>query len=371
MPIEKKLHFISMDVPFPPKYGGIIDVYFKLKAFHQLGVKIYLHLFGNSTDGIEDLKPLAEEIYFYPIKKNPVYFLHPFPFSVKSRSAKELLKNIKKHQVPLFFESLKTTQILHWDVLCDYPKYLRLHNIEQNYFEGLAKSESDKLKRKMFQVEARKYVKYESIISQMDEVFTLSIAEQQLIERKYNKGMYVPVFHGNSKLPYLEPFGKFVLYHGDLRAADNCKAVEYLIDVFKDLDYPLVIASSTKEDWVKSKIRAFQNIKFIYLNDFHHLLQLFNQAHINIAWSFQASGTKLKVINALFNSRYSIINANIIDDKKVSELCFSVESTEELIEKIDQLMHQSFQSSIQYRDVLENYLNDIKNAETILHRIFP
>ena len=33
-----KLHFISMDVPFPPNYGGVIDVFYKLKAFHQLGI---------------------------------------------------------------------------------------------------------------------------------------------------------------------------------------------------------------------------------------------------------------------------------------------------------------------------------------------
>lgn len=370
MPLEKKIHFISMDVPFPPNYGGIIDVYFKLKAFHQLGVKVYLHLYGNSTDGMEDLKSIAEEIYFYPIKKNPLYFLHPFPFSVKSRPAKELLKNIKKHQVPIFFESLKTSQILHLDPLSGYPKYLRLHNIEQNYFEGLAQSESEKLKQKMFRLEAKKYVKYESILSQMDEVFTLSKAEQHIIQLKYNKGKYVPVFHGNDKMPDLEPFGKFVLYHGDLRAADNCKAVEYLIDVFKDLEYPLVIASGTKEEWVRSKIQAFQNIKFVYLNDFHHLLQLFNEAHINIAWSFQESGTKLKVINALFNSRYSIINSNIIDDERVSELCVSVESTSQLIQKVNELMHQPFQPSIHYREVLENYLNDLKNAEIMVKKIF-
>ena len=68
---EKQLHFISMDVPFPPNYGGIIDVFFKLKAFNQSGVKIYLHLFGFKNERNLELEKYAEKVYFYPIKQNP------------------------------------------------------------------------------------------------------------------------------------------------------------------------------------------------------------------------------------------------------------------------------------------------------------
>ena len=360
-----------MDVPFPPNYGGIIDVFYKLKAFHQLGVKIYLHVYGFDNTGIDGLKEFADEIYFYPIKRNPFYFLSQKPFSVKSRNGKELLKNIQKIKAPIFFESLKTTGILSIESLKDYPKYLRLHNIEQNYYEGLAKSENDQLKQLMYNLETKKFIKYEKIISQFDEVFTLSNAEQDYTIKKYNKGVFVPVFHGNKRLPELESFGKYVMYHGDLRTADNCKVVEYLIDVFRESEYPLVIASSIKEEWVKSKINAYQNIKFVQLKDYNHLLQLFEDAHINIAWSFQESGTKLKVINALFNSRYSIINKNVIDDKRIANLCFEVNNTFDLLNKVEELMHLPFKMNTNYRNTLLNELNDLKNAEKILNVIYP
>ena len=37
----KKLHIVSFDVPFPPNYGGVIDVFYKLIELKKLGVEIH------------------------------------------------------------------------------------------------------------------------------------------------------------------------------------------------------------------------------------------------------------------------------------------------------------------------------------------
>ena len=42
---EQRLHIVSFDVPFPPNYGGVVDVFYKIRALHKLGVKIHLHCF--------------------------------------------------------------------------------------------------------------------------------------------------------------------------------------------------------------------------------------------------------------------------------------------------------------------------------------
>ncbi|WP_413532413.1 glycosyltransferase [Empedobacter brevis] len=367
---DKKLHFISMDIPFPPNYGGIIDVFYKLKSFHELGVEVYLHLFGFKEDENEALKKYAKEVYFYPIYQRSHYVFQKYPISVRSRESKLLYERIKAVKAPIFFESLKTTFILNKCNLNDYSKYLRLHNIEQNYFSGLAESETNLVKKSLFYLEAKKYIQYENIINMFDNVFTLSKFEQNYIQKKYNKGKFVPVFHGNESIKLLSEKGKFALYHGDLRASDNCKAVDFLIEVFKEIDYPFVIASGSKEDWVKTKIKNYPNIQFVKLKDFDHLKNLFENAHLNIAWSFQESGTKLKVINALFNSRFSIINENVIDDEKINKLCIKVSNKSELIKAINQYKDQPFSASKEYRETLEFYLNDKLNAEIILKQIF-
>jgi len=39
---DKHLHIVSFDVPAPPSYGGVIDVYYKARALADLGVKVHL-----------------------------------------------------------------------------------------------------------------------------------------------------------------------------------------------------------------------------------------------------------------------------------------------------------------------------------------
>jgi hypothetical protein len=96
-----------------------------------------------------------------------------------------------------------------------------------------------------------------------------------------------------------------------------------------------------------------------------YLKCLLGQAHINVTWSFQKSGTKLKIINSLFNSRFSIINDNIIDDVVISDLCCKVESKEELILAIKKLKNRAFTDFNRRSEVLELNLNDNTNVKLI------
>ena len=54
---DPELNIVSFDVPYPPNYGGAIDIYFKLETLNDLGVKIYLHCFQY---GRSDSKRLEE-----------------------------------------------------------------------------------------------------------------------------------------------------------------------------------------------------------------------------------------------------------------------------------------------------------------------
>jgi hypothetical protein len=53
---QKKLHIVSFDVPFPANYGGVIDVFYKIKYLHEQGVEIYLHCFDYGRGQKEILK---------------------------------------------------------------------------------------------------------------------------------------------------------------------------------------------------------------------------------------------------------------------------------------------------------------------------
>ena len=42
---EPHLHIVSFDVPWPANYGGVIDVFYKVKALADLGIRLHLHCF--------------------------------------------------------------------------------------------------------------------------------------------------------------------------------------------------------------------------------------------------------------------------------------------------------------------------------------
>ena len=44
---ENHLHIVTLDVPYPADYGGVVDLFYKLQSLHQLGIKI--HLMQNSA----------------------------------------------------------------------------------------------------------------------------------------------------------------------------------------------------------------------------------------------------------------------------------------------------------------------------------
>jgi hypothetical protein len=43
--MAKHLHIISFNVPYPLIMAGVIDVFYRIKALHDAGVKIHLHCF--------------------------------------------------------------------------------------------------------------------------------------------------------------------------------------------------------------------------------------------------------------------------------------------------------------------------------------
>lgn len=369
---KKRLHIISFDNPFPPNYGGVVEVFYKIKALHAIGIEIYLHCFVDEIPTeYNALKEVVKEVFFYKKNKNPLLFFSSLPLSVRVRDNKKLIENITKINAPILFEGHKTTYWVSKKQLISFDKYIRLHNLEDLYFSGLASSENSLLKKILYHFEAKKYVKYNSVLSSFIKVFSLSKFENEVTNNQFKNSIYIPVFHGNEKVNELSGTGKYALYHGDLRASDNKKSVEFLIDIFKNIkDLVLIIASSSGEQFVTSKIKNIHNISFVKIQDFKHLKELFTDAQINFSISFQKSGTKLKLLNALFNSRFSIINENIIDDEKITSLCEIASTRDEFIAKINDLKNKNFDGFDRRKAILETYMNDVENAHKLAKIIF-
>ncbi|MFT3796800.1 hypothetical protein [Flavobacterium sp.] len=364
---NRTLHIVSFDNPFPPIYGGIIEVFYKLKPLKDLGIAVHLHCFVEEIPTREtELEQLAARVYYYKNSKHPFSFFSWLPFSVQSRDDKTLLKNLQAVDAPILFKGLKTTYLVYRGFLTDRKKLLRLHNIEQDYFGGISKSETRWHKKFVYWAEAIKFKRYEKIIGRFEKVAALSKFENEYINAQFGNSVYVPVFHGNPTVSKLDGVGKYAIYHGDLRMSDNIRVAENLIDIFKKIpDVKLVIASNSNEDHFNNLIGEAANISYVSIENFEHLKQLLEQAHINLIFSYQRSGTKLKLMNSLYYSRFCLINQNIMDDENVSQLCEFANSNEEIINKVNILKNLAFNDYEQRKRVLETEMNDHKNAEIL------
>uniref|UniRef100_UPI00404B2887 hypothetical protein n=1 Tax=Flavobacterium sp. TaxID=239 RepID=UPI00404B2887 len=365
----KVINIVSFDNPYPPKYGGIIDVYYKIEALHKIGYQIHLHCFVKEIpiDSFA-LARVTGSVSFYLARPKWYHFFSSLPLSVITRSNSKLVENLIKNDAPIIFESLKSTCLMNDFRLSKRVKILRLHNVEQDYFRGIAKSESNFLRKLMFYREVSKFKKYDSNLLNFQEIFTLSNYENDYVQEKYKKGLYVPVFHGNKEVVALSEYGEYTIFHGDLSTSDNKKAALFLIEVFKNLpNYELIVASGFGKDFVLKAINGYTNIKHVELKNFSHLKDLLQKAHISISWSFQKSGTKLKLLNSIFNSRHNIVNENIIDDELVLPLCSIATNKKELIDKIIFLNKEPYTMSLflNKREILKQTFSDEENANKI------
>ncbi len=366
--MNKKLHLVSFDVPYPADYGGVIDIYYKIQSLAESGIEIYLHIYAHGNNEQTILQKYCKEVHYYQRKIAFTKGLHFLPFIVITRNDPKLIKNLKAVEAPIFFEGLHTTLLLKQKRLQERKTFVRAHNIEHHYYSQLAKTETNILKKIYNLTEALKLKYYESVLKNCDRIFSISENENEYFKKKYGTGAsYLPAFHPNESIKELTKKGYFALYHGNLNVADNLKSAYYLIETFENLDYPLVIAGKSQHKKLHSKIESCKNISFIHLKNDEHLLELFHRAHINILFSFQQSGIKLKLINALFQSRYVVANSKITEGTGLESLCHIANQKDEIRSCILKLMRLDFsEEEISNRKKLLQQFNNRKNVQKII-----
>ncbi|WP_433626436.1 hypothetical protein [Chryseobacterium cucumeris] len=369
-----ELHLISFNYPYPPSYGGIIDVYYKIKALSDLGIKIHLHCFIDQIPDKIDLevKEITENVFFYKKKKNPLLYFSGTPFAAAIRDSETLLKNLEKIKAPILFEGLQTAFIIRFLRENDHKLYLRYHNNEKEYYKGLSVSEKNPFKKIIYKIESVKYSGYQKkLLKKFEAVFCLSEKEYNEVQTYSENAHLIHIFHGNESVKELDQKGKYFLFHGDLTTADNKRALNETIDLFKTLpQYQLVVASDRASEDIKRKISTVENISLTPIQTTENLYRLLEDAHANILISYQNSGTKVKLFNTLYNSRFVIINGNITDDPVLTNLCLYGDDMSQIRQQIISSAGKDYHDTEKRKEVLEKNHSDKAKANEIVRIIF-
>ncbi len=373
MSSEKHINIISFDVPYPADYGGVIDIFYKLKAFHEAGIKVHLHCFEYGRKPQDALKKICASVNYYPRKTAKSLLFNTLPYIVLTRTSESLKKNLLKNNYPILMEGLHSTFLLNDKDFQKRKIIVRTHNIEHDYYENLAKVEHHIFKKYYFLNEAGKLKKYESVLKNASAIGAISPNDTNYLAKQFKNVHYIPAFHPNENISVEEGRGNFVLYHGNLAVGENNEAALYLIQkVFNKLPYRLVIAGSKPSAELIKAAKGKQNIE---LRDDLTPLQihkLIHQAQCNVLPTFQATGIKLKLLSSLFAGRFCIVNKAMVENTGLESLCIIANTPEKMKEKIKGVMSKDFpKREIEKREkaLLENFSNR-KNAEKIIRLAF-
>src|SRR6201991_3519439 len=131
---------VCLDVPWPVDYGGVFDLFYKLKALHEAGIKVHLHCFRCKRDESSELNQYCEEVFYYQRQEGHKGFSHKLPYIVASRADQSLRDRLLQDEYPILLEGVHCSYLLQNEKFANRKIILRLHNVEHVYYRQLFKS---------------------------------------------------------------------------------------------------------------------------------------------------------------------------------------------------------------------------------------
>jgi len=367
--VETALQIVAFNIPYPPDYGGVIDIFYKIKALSECGVSIYLHCFEYNRPKATELEQYCREVYYYRRKKGLLYQISAKPYIVLTRKNQELLKNLESNPAPILFEGLHTCYFLNQNSLKSNLRLVRTHNIEHDYYQNLRKVERNLFKKLFYRIEGCKLRNYEKILKNADQLLSISPNDNLYFDRKFGNSHFSPAFHPFNEIKSETGKGDYILFHGNLSVAENKQAVSFLIkNVIPRIEQQVIIAGKNPTVELARKIQSLPNVRLITNPDGRQMDELISNAHICLLPTFQDTGLKLKLLASLFSGRFCIANTPMIHKTGLEHLCHLADTPEEMIGAINKLFDQEFTSTEieKRRIILEDNFSNHRNALRIL-----
>jgi hypothetical protein len=307
--VQKHLHIVCLQIPYPANNGAAIEMLNKIIALHAAGIQIHLHCYTKKNSNLPiQLQAYCHKVFYY--QRNwalPIFK----PYIVTSRNSKALLQYLNTHNYPILFEGVHTTNfLLSGNLQNNQKKIVRLHNVEYLYYNGLAKSTNFGFKKLYFLLEAHLLKKYESKLAATTTLCAISHFDAAYFTNQYqakNICTLAPfITHQNYTATAT---GNFYLYHGNLSVPENETVVLQLIkNVFSKTNALLTIAGQNPSHRLYAAISAHKNVQLVANPNAQQMQQLQVNAIAHILPSINSTGVKFKILNAISMGAVCITN---------------------------------------------------------------
>lgn len=339
--MDKYLNIISLNIPWPANYGGVLDIYYKMKALHECGVKIILHCFEYERPRTSELEKICHEVHYYKRRTGLLPNLTYLPYNVYGRKDKNLIKNLLKNDYPILFEGLHSCYYLSDKRLRNRFKIFRECNIEHDYYNALSHSTDNIIKKSFFKLEGLRFRLFQKNVKWADLIISVSTTDADYLRKVFpeKKVEFIPCFHANEKITTLTGKSNYILYHGKLSVPENEKAVLFLIkNVFCKLKHKCIVAGMDPSDDIYKAASSYNNIEIIPNPEQNKMEELISKAQIHTLVTFQDTGLKLKLLNSLFGGRHTLVNSLMLAGSGLDSLCRIANTPEEMISECNRLM---------------------------------
>jgi glycosyltransferase involved in cell wall biosynthesis len=318
-----KIAIVSFVDPFRGLKSGASEVVVEdCLNFCQIGDSVTLYSFFNKSERKNNFS------FSFPVKSlefrtvnNPFLFFSRYPYCVARRFSHFLLKEPWESFDLVLFEGEQVFRIFERI----YPRckkiIIRMHDIESDYRQELAQSQSGPLKL-LNRLESLKFKKIEKKISRYYQVplFFLSRDEKLVFAKRYDfdekKCFFAPPVY-QFRAIRTDPDASGLLYFGDLSLANNAKSLDwFLSQVFPKVISQMPSATLTicgKNS--QSFSEKFSNLgKNLVVKGFVSDLESeFASSRAVICPILYGAGVKIKLLEALSFGKVVIVNRKALE----------------------------------------------------------
>lgn len=312
------IQIVSFDWPWPPTYGGVIDVFYRVDSLLAEGVAIDLHVVAAAEPPAEPpphwQSPLLR-VFGYA-RRGRASALGRRPYIVASRDVPRLLPSLAAGAPAILYEGVHTTATLAHPRLGGHDQWVRVHNVEADYYAGLARSPAPLLDRVYFAVEARRLRGYERrVLAQADLLIPISRRDAPWCETLAPGRVLVQAGYASPEVVESRTGrGTYVLYHAGLHVADNADAAREVAGRVRDLaDVELVVAGRSPSAALRDELASLPNVRLEADPSVERMHALISDAHVVLLESRHSAGFKLKLLESLARGRFVLANRHIVD----------------------------------------------------------
>lgn len=376
--MNRHLHIVCLDVPWPPDYGGAIDMMNRITRLHQAGIAIHLHYFSYNERGRPpELERYCRDIHVYERGKPGKGIARGLPHIVASRINDELINNLQQDDYPILLEGLHCTGILPRINSNGRRIVVRMHNEESTYYKELARAENSWLKKLYFLRESRLIGKYMKQLPGECIYACVSQEDIHVLHDQYHLPQVesVPTFPSWQQVNAEEGAGTLCLYHGNLSVPENEEAATWLLrKVFSRIRLPLVIAGKKPSRRLRKMAELCQHTCLVADPTDSELNDLVRKAQINVLPCFNRhiTGIRLKLLHALFEGRHCVVNEPMVKGTGLEDACHIGANAAAFASIITQLYRQPFtpeEIALRRRLLGDTYDND-KNTRRLIQYLY-